>query len=105
MGRLKDINEYVRMIPGKIPQLRLFLVMLDSECKDWQFADLVNALKLWGEKNPSIFKQNLNLGDMKKQAKDCMLQKASQKWKQSRCVYCKATEHKSMAVMCFQRSR
>ena len=95
MGRLKEINGNVRITLDKLPQVRPNLVMLDNDWKDWQFRDLVNALKQWTERNPPIDEQS-NQNDSKDQKKDRMFQTHQERWRIHPCIYCGETTHRSI---------
>ena len=94
--RLREINGYVRINVDKIPKVRLSLVMLKISWKDWTFGDLVNALKLWTERNPLIFTTTLLNKNQSDHRNNKMLHTDSQRWKQQQCVYCNSTQVSSM---------
>ena len=52
MGKLSEINGYVRITIDKLPYIRADLVRNDENWQDWKFPDLVQALRQWTERNP-----------------------------------------------------
>ena len=55
MSKLKDINGYVKITLDRLPGIRADLVRLDDDWQDWEFTQLVEALRKWTEHNPKIF--------------------------------------------------
>ena len=52
MGKLNQIEGYVRMTLDKLPGIRSDLVRLDKDWHSWNFATFVSSLSEWIERNP-----------------------------------------------------
>ena len=52
MGKLKEINGYVRSILDKLPGIRVDLVRLGNDWQEWKFGRSTEALRQWTERNP-----------------------------------------------------
>ena len=52
MDRLNSVNGYTRTILDRLPGIRADLVRDDENWKNWEFPDLVDALRRWTERNP-----------------------------------------------------
>ena len=52
MGKLHEINGYVRMTLDKLPGIRSDLVRMDDDWQDWDFPRLAEAIRKWTERNP-----------------------------------------------------
>ena len=52
LGRLRDINGYVRMTIDKLEGIRGDLVRNDDDWQEWDFPHLTEALRKWTERNP-----------------------------------------------------
>ena len=52
LGKLKDVNGYVRSTLDKLEGIRGDLVRTDDEWQMWDFPQLVEALRKWTERNP-----------------------------------------------------
>lgn len=52
MGKLNNINGYVRATIDRLPGIRSDLVRLDDNWQEWGFQELVTALRRWTERNP-----------------------------------------------------
>ena len=92
MGKLKEINGYVRSALDKLPGIRADLVRLDidwQECKFWQFAE---ALRQWAERNP-ISHERKPLDNSKK---DRLFSTKQYGNKIKGCVYCNKEDRKSI---------
>ena len=95
MGKLHEIKGYVRSTLDKLPQLRSQLVQLDDNWKEWEFFDLVEALRKWTERNPII--QNPDPRDKReggRSEKFLQTKTATETFLKAVCVYCDSTEHK-----------
>ena len=47
MGKLKEINGYVRTNIDKLPGIRADLVRIDSDWYNWDFGQFVGQLRQW----------------------------------------------------------
>ena len=52
MGKLREMNDYVRMTLDKLIGIRADLVRTDDNWQEWKFTHLVEALRKWTERNP-----------------------------------------------------
>ena len=101
MGKLREMNGYVRMTFDKLIGIRADLVRTDNNWQEWKFTHLVEALRKWIERNPLPMdherREHFNERFNHKQPKrDRIFQAKQQDWKPARtCVYCGASEHKS----------
>ena len=57
IGKLKEINGYVRSTIDKLPGIRADLVRIDSDWHCWDFGQFVEQLQQWTEKNPISFEK------------------------------------------------
>ena len=55
MGKLKEINGYVRTTIDKLSGIRADLVRIDSDCHNWDIGKFVEQLRQWAERNPIGF--------------------------------------------------
>ena len=52
LGRLQDVNGYVRMSLDKLEAIRGDLVRTGDDWQDWDFPKFVTALRKWTKRNP-----------------------------------------------------
>ena len=52
MGKLSEVNGYVRATIDKLEGIRGDLVRMDDDWQEWKFPNLVEALRKWTERNP-----------------------------------------------------
>ena len=90
LGKLKEVNGYVRMSIDKLPGITGDLVRTDEKCQEWDFPKFVNAPQGWTERNPVTIRTsdkswrdsnafNTQLGDARPRG----------------CVYCDSNDHRS----------
>ena len=91
MGKLKEINGYVRSTLDKLPGIRADLVRLDKDWQEWKFGQFTEALRQWTERNP-ISHERKPLDNSKKDR----LFSTKQYGNKIRCVYCNKEDHKSI---------
>ena len=101
MGKLTEIKGYVRTTLDKLPQLRSQLVQFDDNWKNWEFFDLVEALRKWTDRNPvnpsSENTDNRIRRDMNVRTEKFLQTKtASEHRIQQNCVYCSSSDHTSV---------
>ena len=53
MGKLTQIQGYVRMTLDKLPRIRSDLVRLDNDWQNWDFVKIIAALGEWTDRNPT----------------------------------------------------
>ena len=101
MGKLREMNGYVRMTLDKVIGIRADLVRTDYNWQEWKFTHLAEALRKWTERNllpmdherSEHFNEKLN---HKQPKRDRIFQAKQQDWKPARTwVYCGASEYKS----------
>ena len=101
MGKLREVNGYVRLTLDKLEGIRGDLVRTDDDWRDWKFPQLVEALRKWTERNPSKSKErNTEKSQLPSvrsanksrsfQAKQTGANQAAPK----PCVYCDSVNHK-----------
>ena len=52
MGKIREVNGYVRMTLDKLEGIRGDLVRTDDNWQDWDFPHLLEALRKWTIRNP-----------------------------------------------------
>ena len=52
MGKLGEVNGYVRITLDKLEGIRSDLVRTDDSWQEWKFPHLIEALRKWTERNP-----------------------------------------------------
>ena len=90
MGKIKEINGYVRLTLDKLQGIRADLVRTDDDWQDWKFPQLVEALEKWTSRNPKPHSDDNRNHPYKHPNK--AYQTKQQKLE---CVYCGKPEHKS----------
>ena len=101
MGKLTEVNGYVRLTLDKLEGSRGDLVRTDDDWRDWKFPQLVEALQKWTERNPSKPEERITEKSqlpsarpanksMSFQAKQTGANHATPK----PCVYCDSVNHK-----------
>ena len=93
MGKLKTINGYVRLLLDRLPGIRSDLVRDDVNWTNWEFPHLVEALRLWTERNPISDERKEHTVQRKF---DRTLQTRQKQWKPKSCVYCDNEMHKPL---------
>ena len=100
LGKLRDINGYVRTTLDKLEGIRGDLVRNDKDWQEWDFPRLVEALRQWVERNPVSNKDDKH--DSKsgyRGGRSTGYRDRAYHAKQSEtkrvCVYCESAEHKS----------
>ena len=91
LGKLQEVNGYVRLTLNKLSGIRGDLVRTELEWKNWTFTDLVKALFSWTERNPIDPKAS---SERKDSSKIYQIRQAEQKPRS--CVYCDSKDHKSI---------
>ena len=99
LGRLKEIAGYVQMTLDKLEGIRGDLVRTDDDRQEWDFPQLVEALRKWTERNP--LKQEDRATEKSPQGgsqwhkRSKTFQAKQREWKPRACVYFKGTGHKA----------
>ena len=98
LGKLREVNGYVRMCLDKLEGIRGDLVRTDDDWRQWDFIKLVDALRKWTERNP--VKVNEKLSDRSdkhaRYSRTNAFQARHRETKQRRCVYCNEISHASI---------
>ena len=65
MGKIKEMNEYARIILDKLQGIRADLVRNDDHWQDWKFQQLAEALEKWTMRDaiPMSSKRNQEKGN------------------------------------------
>ena len=100
LGKLTEINGYVRMSIDKLQGIRGDLVRTDDNWREWGFPKFVEALRKWTERNPipSEREPPEKLPDRKKPhfPRDRSFQAQQKEERVRGCVYCEKPDHKSV---------
>ena len=108
MGKLGELNGYVRMTLNKLEGIRGDLVRTDDDWQEWKFDQLVEALQKWTVRNPLksdedldhetplSWKQPFKPPPKFPKSRDRMFNSRQEEWKTRPCVYCESREHKSV---------
>ena len=92
MRKLREINGYVRMTLDRLPGIRLDLVRTDDSWHEWQFPDLVEALRSWTERNPTSSSDVHNPQDRRRERS--YQAKVKSESSSKTCAYCDSAVHK-----------
>ncbi|XP_028415664.1 uncharacterized protein LOC114539027 [Dendronephthya gigantea] len=99
LGKLKEVNGYVRMTLDKLEGIRGDLVRTDDGWRQWDFVKLVDALRKWTERNPTrVDDRSLdkNSNKFSNVLRTKTFQTRQHETKQRRCVYCNEIDHMSI---------
>ena len=99
MGKLKEINGYVRMTLDKLGGIRGDLVRTDDSWREWNFPKFVEELRKWTERNPVPVKppeRQLDRVKDKSHPRDRSYQTQQKEERTRGCVYCDKPEHRSV---------
>jgi hypothetical protein len=94
LGRIGEVNGYVRMTLDKLESVRGDSVRTDDDWQSWKFPNLIEALRKWTERNPPRHEDKTE-----RKLKDPRVRSfhARDREVQPRpCVYCNSTQHKSV---------
>ena len=104
LGKLKEANGYVRATIDKLEGIRGDLVRTDDNWQEWEFPQLIEALRKWTERNPvksEDKKRERDQIEKKKHSRGRSFQTREQEWKVKPCVlYCESDKHKSVNMHC-----
>ena len=99
LGKLKDVAGNVRAVLDKLKGVKADLVRGHSGWQDWDFAQLLQALKRWKDINPIEESESSKSGQSNRRQDGHLPArvKSYQTQQQSArgCVYCDGTDHKS----------
>ena len=100
LGKLTEINGYVRMSIDELQGIRGDLVRTDDNWREWGFPKFVEALRKWTERNPIPAEREPpeKLPDRKKPhfPRDRSFQAQQKEERVRGCVYCEKPDHKSV---------
>ena len=90
IGKIKEMNGYVRVTLVKLPGIRANLVRNDDNWQDWKFQQLAEAIEKWTVRNPIPLsdKRNPEKGNGYSKSYDV-------KETKSESVYCEKPDHRS----------
>ena len=95
MGKLKEINGYVRITLDKLQRIRADLVRTDDDWENWKFPQLVDALENWTCRNP----KPINYKPLSENNRANPYRNPNKVYHanqyQTECVYCKKSDQKS----------
>ena len=89
LGKLKEVNGYVRMSINKLPGIWGDLIRRDENWQEWDFPKFVYALQGWTERIP-VTTRSSDKSWRDSNAFNTQLGEARPRG----CVYCKSTDHK-----------
>ena len=98
MGKIREVNGYVRMTLDKLESIRGDLVQTDDNWQDWDFLHLLEALRKWTIRNPSKHREERQSQDKlppHKPMKPFLPKNRSYQTRQEEpqrrpCIYCKS---------------
>ena len=104
MGKLGEVNGYVRMTLNKLEGIRGDLVRTDDDWQEWRFPQLVEALRKWTIRNPPKHSEERQSQDKLppfKPVKPFLPKNRSYQTRQGEpkrrpCVYCERVNHQSV---------
>ena len=100
LGKLKDVNGYVRSTLDKLEGIRGDLVRTDDEWQMWDFPQLVEALRKWTERNPVPQEKPQDFKFQSSHVKRGKTFSTRQEEKEGRapreCLYCNDSQHRSV---------
>ena len=97
LGKIKEVNGYVRATLDKLETIRGDLVRTDDNWQDWEFQHLIEALRKWTERNPiKQIDRESEKKQMDRRRRGRNYQTKNEEWKPRPCVYCKNDQHKSV---------
>ena len=100
LGKLTEMNGYVKMSIDKLQGIRGDLVRTDDNWREWGFPKFVEALRKWTERNPIPAEREPpeKLPDRKKPhfPRDRSFQAQQKEERVRGCVYCEKPDHKSV---------
>ena len=98
LGKLDQVNGCVSMTLGKLPGIRGDLVRDDVKWEDWEFPQLVEALRLWSRRHPIEIKHadKPPESNPRKEKPDKLYHAKGGEPAQRGCVYCNDGSHKSL---------
>ena len=99
MGKIKEVNGYVRMRLDKLEGIRGDFVRTDDNWQDWKFPRLLEALRKWTTRNPPK-PVDERPGKEKtfpsKPLKTKSYQVRQHDLRRRPCVYCESSDHQSV---------
>lgn len=97
LGRLKDVSGNTRSVLDKLKGIKADLVRGHEDWQNWDFPQLIKALKTWKEINPvESNAENSEKPGAKFRGREKTFQTKETMPTQRVCVYCEATDHRSV---------
>ena len=94
LGRIGEVNGYVRLTLDKLDGIRGDLVRTDDNWQSWKFPNLIEALRKWTERNPP--RQEDKTERKPRDLRSRSFQTRDKEVQPRLCVYCNSTQHKSV---------
>ena len=97
LGKLKDVTGNVRSVLDKLKGVKADLVRGQIDWQDWDFPQLIKALKSWKEINPIVSgADNAGKQGAKFRDREKTFHANETTPTQRGCVYCDATDHRAV---------
>lgn len=96
MGKLGEVNGYVRMTLDKLEGIKGDLVRTEDSWQEWKFPHLIEALRKWTERNPPRREERFDKFQTPKPGKTRSFQTREKELTPRPCVYCESSGHKSV---------
>ena len=104
MGKLGEVNGYVRMTLNKLEGIRGDLMRTDDDWQEWRFPQLVEVLRKWTIRNPPKHSEERQIQDKPppfKPVKPFLPKNTSYQTRQGEpkrrpCFYCESVNHQSV---------
>ena len=97
LGKLKEVNGYVRTSLDKLEGIRGDLVRTDDDWREWDFTKFVDALRKWTERNPLPVKstdKNQDTHPSRRTSRDPVYNTQQGDIRLRACVYCDSADHR-----------
>ena len=109
LGKIGEVNGYVRATIDKLEGIRGDLVRVDDDWQEWKFPQLVEALRKWTERNPikTITEKHVTKHPQSpfKRERNFNTRQEDREVKNLRaCVYCDGVDHRSVDCKKYERT-
>ena len=98
LGKLKEVNGYVRTSLDKLEGIQGDLVRTDDDWREWDFTKFVDALRKWTERNPLPVKstdKNQDTHPSRRTSRDPVYNTQQGDIRLRACVYCDSADHRT----------
>ena len=99
MGKIEEVNRYVRMTLDKLEGIKGELVRTDDSWQDWEFPHLLEALRKWTTRNPPQPADERHGNEKTFPFKPLKMKSYHVRQHDQRrrpCVYCESSKHQSV---------